>query len=158
LDHVHICISIPPKYAVSNVVGYIKGKIAISIARGAGDTVCRRSPQYPADGEWIPSILEPHESSKGSRKNLGRLIPKIYEVDPLTGPRCSGEMKAISVIEDEEIIQEILQRWTGPQAPTPPPSSPCLRAVLLAGPISGYMSTPDQAFAVLLFLYREVLK
>jgi len=32
-DHVHICISIPPKYAVSNVVGFIKGKSAISIAR-----------------------------------------------------------------------------------------------------------------------------
>ncbi len=32
-DHVHICISIPPKFAVSNVVGYIKGKSAISIAR-----------------------------------------------------------------------------------------------------------------------------
>ena len=26
LDHVHILISIPPKYAVSQVVGYIKGK------------------------------------------------------------------------------------------------------------------------------------
>ena len=33
LDHVHICISIPPKYAVSSVVGYIKGKSAIAIAR-----------------------------------------------------------------------------------------------------------------------------
>jgi putative transposase len=33
LDHAHICISIPPKYAVSNVIGYIKGKSAISIAR-----------------------------------------------------------------------------------------------------------------------------
>ena len=33
LDDVHICIRIPPKYAVSNVVGYIKGKSAISIAR-----------------------------------------------------------------------------------------------------------------------------
>ena len=32
-DHVHICISIPPKYAVSSVVGFIKGKSAISIAR-----------------------------------------------------------------------------------------------------------------------------
>ncbi len=32
-DHVHICISIPPKHAVSNVVGYLKGKSAISIAR-----------------------------------------------------------------------------------------------------------------------------
>ncbi len=27
LDHVHICISIPPRYAVSNVMGYIKGRV-----------------------------------------------------------------------------------------------------------------------------------
>jgi putative transposase len=32
-DHVHILISIPPKYSVSQVVGYIKGKSAIHIAR-----------------------------------------------------------------------------------------------------------------------------
>ena len=33
VDHVHMLISIPPKYAVSQVVGYIKGKSAIHIAR-----------------------------------------------------------------------------------------------------------------------------
>jgi len=32
-DHIHMCISIPPKYAVSNVMGYLKGKSAISIVR-----------------------------------------------------------------------------------------------------------------------------
>ena len=32
-DHVHILISIPPKLAVSSVVGFIKGKSAIYIAR-----------------------------------------------------------------------------------------------------------------------------
>jgi REP-associated tyrosine transposase len=32
-DHVHMCLSIPPKYAVAQVVGYIKGKSAIQIAR-----------------------------------------------------------------------------------------------------------------------------
>ena len=32
-DHVHMMIAIPPKYAVSQVVGYIKGKSAIHIAR-----------------------------------------------------------------------------------------------------------------------------
>jgi len=32
-DHVHILISIPPKYSVSQVVGFIKGKSAIAIAR-----------------------------------------------------------------------------------------------------------------------------
>lgn len=32
-DHVHMLLSIPPKYAVSAVVGFIKGKSAIHIAR-----------------------------------------------------------------------------------------------------------------------------
>jgi putative transposase len=35
-DHVHMLISIPPKYAVSQVVGYIKGKSAIHLARVYG--------------------------------------------------------------------------------------------------------------------------
>ena len=35
-DHVHMLIAIPPKYAVSQVVGYIKGKSAIHRARVYG--------------------------------------------------------------------------------------------------------------------------
>ena len=35
-DHVHMLLSIPPKYAVSQVVGYLKGKSAIYIARTFG--------------------------------------------------------------------------------------------------------------------------
>ena len=37
LDHVHMMISIPPKYAVSQVIGYIKGKSAIHMARTYGE-------------------------------------------------------------------------------------------------------------------------
>jgi putative transposase len=33
VDHVHMCLEIPPKLAVSSVVGYLKGKSAIEIAR-----------------------------------------------------------------------------------------------------------------------------
>ena len=36
-DHVHMLVSIPPKYAVAQVVGYIKGKSAIHIARTYGE-------------------------------------------------------------------------------------------------------------------------
>ncbi len=36
-DHVHMMISIPPKYAVSQVIGYIKGKSAIHMARVYGE-------------------------------------------------------------------------------------------------------------------------
>ena len=37
VDHVHMMISIPPKYAVSQVVGFIKGKSAIHLARTYGE-------------------------------------------------------------------------------------------------------------------------
>ena len=36
-DHVHMLIAIPPKYAVSQVVGFIKGKSAIHLARVYGE-------------------------------------------------------------------------------------------------------------------------
>ena len=36
-DHVHMMISIPPKYAVSEVVGYINGKSVIHLARAYGE-------------------------------------------------------------------------------------------------------------------------
>jgi len=36
-DHVHMLLSIPPKYAVSQVVGFIKGKSAIHVARVYGE-------------------------------------------------------------------------------------------------------------------------
>src|SRR5262249_8498755 len=36
-DHVHMLISIPPKYAVSQVIGFIKGKSAIHLARVYGE-------------------------------------------------------------------------------------------------------------------------
>ena len=35
-DHVHMLIAISPKYSVSEIIGYIKGKSAISVARQFG--------------------------------------------------------------------------------------------------------------------------
>jgi putative transposase len=32
-DHVHMCIAIPPKYPVASVIGFLKGKSAIAVAR-----------------------------------------------------------------------------------------------------------------------------
>ena len=47
-DHVHILISIPPKYAVSNIVGFIKGKSAINIARN----YCGRKKNFTGQSFW----------------------------------------------------------------------------------------------------------
>ncbi len=56
-DHVHMLISIPPKHAVSQVVGYIKGKSAIHIAR---NYLGRRSnftgQHFWARGYWCSTV------------------------------------------------------------------------------------------------------
>jgi len=72
----------------------------------------------------IPCILEPDGVSKESRKNWARLIQKIYEVNPLSCPKCSGQMKVISVIEDEDVIKKILKHlglWDRKARPPPKP-------------------------------------
>jgi putative transposase len=47
-DHVHMLVSIPPKYAVSEVVGYIKGKSAIHLAR----TYSERKQNFTGQHFW----------------------------------------------------------------------------------------------------------
>ena len=47
-DHVHMLIAIPPKYAVAQVIGYIKGKSAIHIAR----TYAGRRRNYVGQHFW----------------------------------------------------------------------------------------------------------
>ena len=47
-DHIHMKISIPPKYAVSQVIGYIKGKSAIHIAR----TYQNRKRNFVGENFW----------------------------------------------------------------------------------------------------------
>jgi putative transposase len=56
-DHVHMLISIPPKYAVSQVVGYIKGKSAIHIARNyVGRRPNFTGQHFWARGYWVSTV------------------------------------------------------------------------------------------------------
>ena len=56
-DHVHVLISIPPKHAVSQVVGYIKGKSAIHIARSyLGRRSNFRGQHFWARGYWVSTV------------------------------------------------------------------------------------------------------
>jgi len=55
-DHVHMCIAIPPKHPVASVIGFLKGKSAIAIARASisGPAGTR----YPPSGSsWSRSAI-----------------------------------------------------------------------------------------------------
>jgi len=82
--------------------------------------------------DLIPCIIEEDGISSEKRKAWARLIQKIYEVDPLTCPKCQGSMKIIAFIEQAEIIEKILKHlglWLVKKRPPPrihsPPAELC---------------------------------
>ncbi len=57
IDHVHMLISIPPKFAVSQVIGFIKGKSAIHLARVYGERKRNFVGQhFWARGYWVSTV------------------------------------------------------------------------------------------------------
>ncbi|MBN1833054.1 MAG: hypothetical protein JW896_13185 [Deltaproteobacteria bacterium] len=89
---------------------------------GYYSNVSRGKRKIRGKDDSFSSILESDGSSKEFRKNWARLIQKIYEVDPLTCPKCSGIMKIIIVIEDEEVIKKTLKHlglWDREAKPPP---------------------------------------
>ena len=89
---------------------------------GYYSNVSRGKRKIQDKNDAIPSILDTNGSSKECRKNWVRLIQKIYEVDPLTCPKCSGAMKVISVIENLDVIKKIVKHlglWDMKARPPP---------------------------------------
>jgi putative transposase len=69
-DHIHILISIPPKYSVSNVIGYIKGKSAIYIARHyRGKKRNFAGERFWARGYFVSTVGRDEEVIKAYIKN-----------------------------------------------------------------------------------------
>ena len=71
-DHVHMLISIPPKYRVSDIVGFIKGKSAISIAR----TYFGRKKNFTGQSFWARGY---HVSTVGRDEAMIRNYIKHQE-------------------------------------------------------------------------------
>ena len=64
-DHVHMVISIPPKYSVAQVIGYIKGKSAIYIARNyVGKKKNFLGEQFWARGYYVSTVGKDEEKIK----------------------------------------------------------------------------------------------
>ncbi|MBM7074365.1 IS200/IS605 family transposase [Shewanella sp. 202IG2-18] len=95
-DHVHMCLSIPPKYAVSNVVGFLKGKSAISIARNFKS----RQRNFVGEEFWARGYFV---STVGLDENVVREYIKNQEKedvhrDQMNNPAPRGEVSLDVVV------------------------------------------------------------
>jgi REP element-mobilizing transposase RayT len=96
-DHIHMCIAIPPKHAVAHVIGFLKGKSAIAIARQCGgkernftgEHFWARSYAVSTVGfelEQVRTYMKPGRKSVGGRREC-LLFAQWVDAKPTLVPR-----------------------------------------------------------------------
>ena len=96
-------------------------------ARGVRRKVAAaNAPVAQASAVVEPDKEEDTEIRKAARRRWAQLIKKVYEVDPLVCPKCSGPMEIVAFVTDAKAIGKILrhigQNASAERAP-PKPSS-----------------------------------
>jgi len=68
-------------------------------------------PKEETEIAWKPEVVEiaPPPVSKELKKRWSYFIRKVYEPDPLTCPKCQGEMRIISFIDQPGVTKKVLQ-------------------------------------------------
>lgn len=94
-DHVHMLISITPKYAVSQLIGYVKGKSAIRVSCMYGE----RKRNFVAQHFWARGVLR---DDGGTRR----------DVDPRVHPNARGSGSAARLAEYVETLSGPPERWS----------------------------------------------
>jgi putative transposase len=85
-DHVHMLLSIPPKYAVSQVVGFIKGKSAIHLARVYGERKRNFVGQhFWARGLFVTTVGRDEEGSEARADEPLARPCRLWAAPSLTG-------------------------------------------------------------------------
>jgi putative transposase len=80
-DHVHMLVSIPPKYSVSQVVGYMKGKSAIHIAR----TFLGKPRNFTGESFWARGyFVSVGRDEKEIREYIQKQEQEDQRIDQLT--------------------------------------------------------------------------
>jgi hypothetical protein len=131
----------------------------VTSARSFCLLLCRRSASKAAKPKDETEIneIDAVPLSKELKKRWSYFIRKVYETDPLTCPKCQGEMwfdelttlrglegRIISFIDQPEVIKKILQHlglWEEP--PTPPGRYPAIKE-LTFDPSYGSINSPSR--------------
>lgn len=61
-DHIHLCVKIPPKHAVSFIVGFVKGKSAVRVHRELLKERRMTGKHFWAQGYWVSTIGRDEEA------------------------------------------------------------------------------------------------
>src|SRR5262245_49481444 len=96
-DHIHLCLSIPPKYSVAFVLGFLKGKSAVRIHRELLHERRMSGLHFWAPGYWVSTVGLDETRVRQSIREHEELENRQGELDfesPLTAP--AGPSSALS--------------------------------------------------------------
>ena len=87
-------------------------------------------------------ILIESECPRIPRRGWAEMIRKVYEVNPLTCPRCQGEMRIIAFLTDYAVVDRIINhlKLTFVADKPPPPHTVYQELLIAAEPSAEYFS------------------
>ncbi len=86
VDHVHMLMSIPPKWSVSQVMGFIKGKSAIHIARAfMGRRQNFTGQHFWARGYWVSTVGKDERAVREYIKNQEKEDQRLDQLEMFRG-------------------------------------------------------------------------
>ena len=95
-DHVHMGIAIPPKHPVASVIGFLKGKSAIAIARLCGKERNFAGEHFWARGYAVSTVGLNSSRSANTSANKRARMEQAGSSEPLTRARFSATPKTIA--------------------------------------------------------------
>ena len=142
-DHIHMLVSIPPKYSVSSIMGYLKGKSALMMFdRHANLKYKFGNRHFWSEGYYVSTVGLNEDTIKKyiqeQEKNdimMDKLSVKEYE-DPFRGQLVirkllQGQAKVAKAIEPERSEGQRLEAPAGNRGLQPQSKPPVRRVVLI---------------------------
>ena len=93
-DHIHMLIKIPPKYSISSIIGYLKGKSTLLIFERHADLKYKYGQrQFWCRGYFVdtagknPKALKEHIANQLKEDKLGEQLSFKEYIDPFTGKK-----------------------------------------------------------------------
>jgi Putative transposase len=106
--------------------------------------------EVQTEGDAVEVIdVSAHEPRRSPSKKWRELIKKVWEADPLRCPKCSREMRIVSLIDQEDVIERILRHlglWQEGCACIPAPTRRAKRPSIRGSTTPSPTTTPNRSW------------
>lgn len=118
---------------IARVTSHIPNKGQVMVRYYGLYSNARRGKMHKAGSTFSHTPIIEDESPFVPSKGWADMIRRVYEVDPLLCPRCGGQMRVISFIEDHKAIDKIIKHLKlSFHAEQPPPPKVVQHEFLMA--------------------------